>query len=390
MFWANTNAAEIINGYLNGVEISQKYSKLYEHFEKLNSMAIVLPQEQKIGIADKIRFILSQKCNLACSYCYAQEARSNDILDKQKIKTIVDYFLSIPNNNTKSFSFIGGGEPILTWDLFVWAVNYIKNATKGQKINIGLSTNATLLNEERIVWLKQNNVGVGVSFDILPEIQNKQRCFPNFKSSFDVVDTNIKLLIKNGFPPRIRSTITRQNVTLMSQMVLFVMKHYPEIKQLHFEQVADTEQNQTEFYNNFIEYFFKAKEIGNNNGIEVNNSIINSINYIKSRFCSGEFCVTPTGDLVSCHRISSKNESFFNEFCYGGVRDKVQINENKLLKVENVANYKLPQCSFCFAKWHCAGGCTYNRLHLSSEQLTNYCDFVKKMITKELEKKLEK
>ncbi|MDR0833172.1 MAG: radical SAM protein [Candidatus Symbiothrix sp.] len=392
IFLANSKAAEIIHNHITtGETIPTEYPKLHAHFQKLNAMEIVLPQERKIEVADKVVFILSQKCNLACSYCYAQESRSQDTLDKNKIKTIVDYVLSVFNDKIKSFSFIGGGEPTVTWDLFTWSVNYIRNAAGQQKIDIGLTTNATLLSEARIMWLKQNEVRIGISFDILPAIQDRQRGFSNSsKSSFDTVDRVIKLLTSNGFYPRIRSTITRQNVALMPDMVQFVIEYYPELKRLHFEHVTDVEQNQTDFYDDFVSYFFKAKELGEANGIEVHNSIDNATNHIKSRFCGGEFCITPTGDLVSCHRVSSKTEKLFENFCYGLVNNKVQINKKHLAEAESIANSKLSQCSTCFAKWHCAGGCTNNRLLFSPEQLSVHCEFTKKMIIKGLENKLEK
>ena len=48
----------------------------------------------------------------------------------------------------------------------------------------------------------------------------------------------------------------------MPEMVNFVADNYPNQKRLHFEQVTDPSQNNTEFYNEFVEYFFKAREIG--------------------------------------------------------------------------------------------------------------------------------
>lgn len=394
LFEANFQAVEIITAYFcNGIEILPEYSKLFDNLQKLTENTIIIPQERKIKIEDKAIFLLTQKCNLACSYCYAQEARSQDTLDSSKIRTIVDFIFSSANGRVKEFSFIGGGEPTVVWELFVWAVNYIKDVATKKKMNfrIGLTTNATLLDEERIIWLKTNKVHVGVSFDILPEIQDVQRGFSNSSlSSFYITDSNIKKLIANGFAPRIRSTITRQNVCLMPKMVEFVIKNYPEIKLLHFEHVTDVNMPQLDYYNDFIAHFFRARDMGRANGIEVCNSITSSVRYTRSRFCGGEFSITPTGDLVSCHRISSKDEKLFEIFSYGFVDDNVNINHHNLAKVEHFANNKSIQCSKCFGKWHCAGGCTNNRYLFSPEQHLAYCEFTKRMITKELESRLIK
>jgi radical SAM protein with 4Fe4S-binding SPASM domain len=359
--------------------------------EKLLARKKLPPQERKIGIGNAAVFVLSQKCNLACSYCYAHNSRSQDTLSASKIQTVVDFILSSQSEETKHFSFIGGGEPTVTWELFVWAVTYIKNKAESRKhkTSIGLTTNATLLDEERVNWLKLNDVQIGISFDILPEIQNAQRGFPDrTMSSFEVADKCIKLLIDNGFTPRIRSTITKQNVCLMPEMVTFVVHNYPGIKRLHFEHVTDTGLTQDGYYDNFILHFFKAKDFGIANGIEVKNSIVNNTRYIRSRFCGGEFCITPTGDLVSCHRVSSNKEDSFDRFAYGFVDDKVNIDENNLIKAVQYLNNKPQQCADCFAKWHCAGGCTHKKVFFSPEQFSAHCKFTKDMITRVLESKL--
>jgi radical SAM protein with 4Fe4S-binding SPASM domain len=389
-FFANPKAMEIINNYLiTGEDIPKEHLKLHEHFRKLEAMKISVPKEYKLKdcLGNHAVFLLSQKCNLACSYCYAKDDRSQDTLDRDRIKTVVDYILSVPSDKIKSFSFMGGGEPTVTWDLFTWSVGYIKNAADNQKIHIGLTTNATLLDKKRILWLKQNEIRVGISFDILPEVQNTQRAFPNpAKNSFDIVDRNIKSLINNGFSVHVRATITNGNVMLMPEMVQYVIEHYPQIKRLHLEQVTDAEQNSAGFYGKYITYFFKAKQLGMTKGIDIYNSIVNSLNGIRTRFCEGELCITPNGEIVSCHRISSRENKKFNDFCYGLVRDKMQISETDLQRIDSIV--KPPECSICFARWHCAGGCSANRLLCSAEQLSCNCSFTKSMIVQALENKL--
>lgn len=211
--------------------------------------------------------ILSQFCNLACTYCYAQESRSKEILNKDKLKQTIDYILSQPNNN-KRFSFIGGGEPTLTWELLEWAINYIDISKKdGQKVRCSITTNGTLLSDEKIKFLKEHKVHIGISFEILPEIQNVQRKYanPNLKS-FDAVNATIQKLTINNISYSFRSTITKRNVGLMKEMVIFAAENYKNIKRLHFEQVTDMQDNDLKFYNDFISNFFAARKIGKKGG----------------------------------------------------------------------------------------------------------------------------
>jgi uncharacterized protein len=49
--------------------------------------------------------------------------------------------------------------------------------------HFGMTTNASLLSEQRIAFLKAENIHPLISFDGSPEIQNRQRPFKNGKGS---------------------------------------------------------------------------------------------------------------------------------------------------------------------------------------------------------------
>jgi len=336
-------------------------------------------------------FILSQICNLACSYCYAQSSRSREILSTDKIKTVVDSVCANTNETKKSFSFIGGGEPLATWDVFEWSVNYIRKRSQelGISSRIGLTTNGTLLNEDRVLFLKANRIVISISFDILPHVQDDQRPFPDGKtSSFQRVHNNIKRLLSYGLVPRIRSTITSGNAHLMSQMVEFVIEHYPEIKLLHFEPVTDVTENSDEFYKEYSASFMEARRLSTEHGIDLNNSITHSFEGIRTRFCNGEFCITPSSEIVSCHRISSDREESFESFKYGKVTHDLEIDTELLNRVLEISERKGTHCSNCFAKWHCAGGCAMYRAISTEKEQLSYCTFVRDTMTSLLEERL--
>ena len=241
-------------------------------------MRQTLPESKTIGSESSVVIILSQSCNLACTYCYAQEARSSKILSKDKLKIVIDDVLS-RSLLIVDFVFIGGGEPLIAWELIKWAIKYIyDNKKNSTQVNITITTNATLLTDEKIWYLKKYNVHLGISFDILPRVQNTQRQFANLKcGSFDIVNAVIENIDNAKISYSFRSTITKLNVELMPEMVRFVETNYKNVKKLHFEPVLSSIDNDQAFYNVFIESFMKAREFGLKNGIIVYNSISNSI-----------------------------------------------------------------------------------------------------------------
>lgn len=390
-FYASDKAASLCSGYSCGKDIQEtkENATLVKYLKFLNGKNVQEPQLKPFASSANLVIILSQMCNLACSYCYAQDARSKDVLAKEKLKVAIDsHFDRI--SNKLHFSFIGGGEPTLTWELLFWAINYIRSIDAGTRnVSIGVTTNGTLLNDERINFLKENNVRIGLSFEILPDVQSTQRCFSDNKNSFEIINVVIKKMETNGIHFSFRSTITSINVTRMSEMVEFVIRNYPKIKSLHFEQVTSTEIKK-DFYDKFIYHFIKARKLGECNGIEVYCSGSNCLNSIKSRFCGGEFCLTPTGDIVACHRISSPDERAFDLFNYARVGERgILINKTKLDRIEKFFNIKRASCSTCFAKWHCAGSCSMEKTIYSEEMRDLKCYFVKALIKNLLIDKLE-
>jgi radical SAM protein with 4Fe4S-binding SPASM domain len=393
-FYANSEATSIVREYLESGNISEesKGTTVYDYLHKLSQIEVEEPKKEEIhSNSSNAMFILSQICNLECSYCYAQNSRSKEVLSIEKLKAVVDSVCANTDKKNKTFSFIGGGEPLVTWDVFEWSVNYIKKTTEksGFSRRITLTTNGTLLNEERILFLKENRIQLSVSFDILPDVQNDQRPFPNKKtSSFERVHNNIKMLLSNGLVPRIRSTITNRNVKLMPQMVEFVIKYYPEIKFLHFEPVTDINENSDDFYKAYIASFMEAKQISKEHGVYLKNSITHSFKRIRTRFCNGELCITPSSDIVSCHRISSDREKCFESFKYGKVTNDIEIDTKSLNHVLEIFEEKSKHCSNCFAKWHCAGGCPMYRTISTEKEQLSYCTFVKDTLTSILDERL--
>jgi uncharacterized protein len=87
----------------------------------------------------------------------------------------------------------------------------------GKTVDFSLTTNATLLTEEIIDWLVENDVGVTVSIDGPKQSQDRFRVFHNGKGSYDVVLPRIKALLARHTrrPVGARVTLTKQNLEVV-------------------------------------------------------------------------------------------------------------------------------------------------------------------------------
>ena len=384
-FYVNDKAANACRSYIMGnrIEDTAETSPLVRNLRTLESLTVEGPKGKPIDTASSLVVILSQMCNLACTYCFAQESRSKEVLDKEKLRIAIDYILAQRSKN-KRFSFIGGGEPTITWNLLAWAITYIRSRDKKERpSHIGVTTNGTLLNKERIDFIQSNRVNLNLSFELLPDIQNTQRCFANPEiRSFDVVNEMIHQLMNRNITFSFRSTITRLNVKRMEEMVEFAHSNYPTVHGMHFEPVTAVDNDQ-EFYDDFTRHFIEALKLGEIYDINVHCSVSRSLKNIKTRFCGGEFCLTPTGDFVACHRISSKEDPSFDLFRFAKVDNHhVTIDETKINGIETFYNAKQEACSSCFVKWHCAGSCSMERTLYSDQMIELKCYFFRELATK--------
>lgn len=393
VFWANDEACQTVKSYLTGdIKIlEQANSTVIKYLRRLEDAPVSIPHQGCSEISkNSLVVIPSQTCNLACTYCFATQAHSKEYIDKSILTKAYDYILK-NNNKNKYFSFIGGGEPMMAWNLLKWSLEYITSHKENDdKVFFNITTNATLFNNDILLTIKKYDAHINVSFDILKDVQDTQRPFQhNNRSSFDVVHKNIKMLDDNNISYSIRSTITMKNVLLMPEMVQFVADNYPNLKSLHFEPVTGSVEDK--YYHEYINGFFHARKIAKRYDIDLYNSMTRSIFNIVGHFCNGELCLTPTGHIVACHRVSSVKDKYFNRFCYGKITDKeVDISTYKHQNFLRFSQTKGEKCQQCFAFWHCAGICPMERAVLNDKQLASKCEFIREIIKRTLLEYLKK
>ena len=392
LFSVSAEAAPALRDYLEtGAPIPENYRLLQDRIDTVFAKEERSVRPSPMASRNRLVILLSQRCNLACEYCFAHDAHSNEIIDKDTLSTAIQYVFSNPESGRKRFVFLGGGEPTVTWELLTWAIDQIRELSNGQEYRISIMTNGTLLSESRILWLKERNVHVGLSFDVLPDVKDAQRPFPDkSRSSYDKVAEAIGILLANDMIPGIRSTITEACVSRMPEMVEHVHAHFPDVKNMTFEHVTRDGLEKTDYYDRFFESFFKARALAEQYGIKLENSTTTSVLFPRERTCSGELCITPTGTLVACHRASSARDSLYDRFLFGSVDGAVNIDPERIERLLAFSNEKRESCKTCFAFWSCVGVCPNNRASYSDAQFEALCRFNQKMIRHELETALEK
>lgn len=186
--------------------------------------------KEKYKYLSNIMLCVTDACNLACRYCFVEQ--HPNYMSLQTAKDAVDWawnnYLKKKelNPNEKSYECsvnFFGGEPMLLFDQVIKPlIEYVKE--KKYIINWGMTTNGTLLNEERIKFLHDNKVGLLLSIDGFKPTQDYNRPCQNGESSFDKIFNIIPCLLEYYPNITFRSTIYEDTVEHCFENYLFAEK----------------------------------------------------------------------------------------------------------------------------------------------------------------------
>ncbi len=333
-----------------------------------------IPKRRMIGDIHKMSILPNYSCNFRCGYCYSSEGRSSKCLEKEKALAAIDFFIDRERTPLHNLwlAILGGGEPLLFPEYVGEIIEYAVCRAKGSGFNlgVGLTTNGSIFDEGLAEILVRNGVGLGVSFEVLEDVQNSQR------QDHDKVCRVIDRYLEYGVDVSVKSIITPLNVHRLTEMADALLDNFPDVKSYKLQIVEDVDmfadvEAMRSFYDTFTEEFFKARAVGEDHGIDVYVLAFKYLDMLVEHYCGGEICVTPEGTLSVCHRVSSPAEKDYGDFVYGRITDglTVEVDADKLSKLLAHNTDTDERCLRCFAKWHCGGGClaqacTYDREHL--------------------------
>lgn len=319
----------------------------------------------------------NNKCNFHCSYCYSAYGRSGKEISYDKLSSAIDYFFDISRaaNQRLTISVLGGGEPLLSWDLLKRALNHafelgVKRKTK---IPVSLVTNGSLIPEDMLEYCKENDISVSESFDILEDIQREQR------GSYELVKDNINRISDYGLDVALNTVITNSNVDRMKEMILHMDKEMPLVKKVSFKSLISNSyfsdmQAREDYYRKFVDHFFEAKDLAQKKGIYLVCPYWNAVICLADRYCPGKFVVTAEGTISICHCVSSEKDLLYDKFIYGRISEgHVDVNREKLQAILAFNQNKFDSCQTCPCRWHCAGGCYTDNCTMSEIEKETYC-----------------
>lgn len=315
---------------------------------------------------------IAQKCNLGCTYCYAEQGTFGgkpDNMSYEMAKASVDrLFLTAPGGQPITLAFMGG-EPLFNRDVLHKTTVYAaEQATRfGRDIKFSITTNATLIRQEDVALFQQYCFTVTVSIDGIGASNDQLRPYLSGKGSFEVISEKLRLLI--GVPDRkfkilARVTVTPKNICLPETFRGLVDLGFDSVQfSPMLKSPTGAEELSPEHFGTLLDQLIQCGEsfrhaFNNRQLLPLQNviSTLQRIHFYQREVypCGaggGYMGVSAKGDLYACHRFVNDEEGYMGTIKNGVDAGKQQewLNERHLNNQH--------ACTSCWARHLCSGSC---------------------------------
>lgn len=392
----NLSSKEIKELYKMGIYI--KDSSKDDEAEKIMQEIY----NSQCGIIDVMYLILTNNCNLRCSYCFLENnincpANRSNMTEDVALCALKKYEEHL---KTKKISegtlLLYGGEPLLNKKILRTITNFCKNSRI--KFNLNLVTNGTLLTDSMIDFLKENDIKISISIDGPEDITNKNRKFRNSSVGVynDVID-KIKKLQKKKVNFGLSLVITDYFLENQDKVLNWILKNHNGsifYNLFHFDKpnknIPDFSKKSAKFITNSYNYFINSNEKIYDTRIQRQ---INS--YVKNNFifsdCAAigfkQLTILPNGDLCVCHGDSSNKKNHIGNIFTFDFSKIPEIEQYNFWKYKSTLYNQ--KCLNCEALFICGGGCAHHAEATTNDRNNideSYCIYAKEILNWMLKK----
>ncbi|SKB45914.1 uncharacterized protein SAMN02745120_1583 [Acetoanaerobium noterae] len=331
---------------------------------------------------------IAHDCNLKCKYCFASQGDfggAKSIMSFEVGKKALEYLVDNSGSRKNLEVDFFGGEPLMNFEVVKQIVEYGNELAKEKVKNFRftITTNGVLLDDEIIDYVNEHMHNVVLSLDGRKSINDDMRPTLNDKGSYDIIVPKFQKLIEKRKDKYyyVRGTFTRDNMDFSKDVLHF--------KDLGFdltsvEPVVGDESNpyalrEEDLPKILDEYEKLAVEYSK---MRVNNEPFRFFHFmvdlsqgpcvIKRMTGCGAgneyLAITPEGDIYPCHQFVGQEE-----FKMGNVMtDKVELPKEMQETFKEAHIYAKDECSKCWAKFYCSGGCHANAFNFNNDILKPY------------------
>lgn len=330
---------------------------------------------------------IAQKCNLGCTYCYAQQGSFGGPAQQMEQATAlraVDLLLAGAGAGDKVNLAFMGGEPLANRAVLRAVTEYASTHAARRQVTCGfsLTTNGTLLRTDDADFFEQHGFAVTVSLDGPAPQHDRLRPFKSGKGSFDQILTRLGPLLKKQRRMQVsaRVTVTPSNLDLPRTLDLFVGLGFHSVgfspllhaangqSELGPADMTDMLQGMIACGLAFEQHVMRGERY----------PFLNMVNALRELQrgthrpypCgagAGYFGVSAEGDLTACHRFVNDEAGQLGTLSSG-----IDRNKQAAWLTQRHVHQQQP-CNTCWARYLCGGGCHHEVLARGRSA----CDYIR-------------
>lgn len=352
-------------------------------------------KERTSNVVKALCLHVAHTCNLNCSYCFASQGKYHGeraVMSFEVGKQALDFLVANSGSRHNLEVDFFGGEPLMNFDVVKQLVAYARSIEKdaGKNFRFTLTTNGMLIDDDVIDFANKEMSNVVLSLDGRKEVHDRYRVDYLGRGSWEQIVPKFQRLVKarDGKNYYMRGTFTHQNPDFVNDIRVMLDLGFNELSMEPVVCAPDDPSalNESDLeivkqqYEELAELMLQRRKEGRpftfyHYMIDLSGG---PCIYKRISGCgSGTeyMAVTPWGDLYPCHQFVG-DEKFKLGNIWEGVTNHPIQDEFKSCNV-----YARPECSDCWAKLYCSGGCAANAYHATGSikgVYKNGCELFKK------------
>ena len=330
---------------------------------------------------------VAQKCNLGCTYCYAQQgefggAAKNMPLDaaERAVDLLVD---GAAPGARLNLAFLGG-EPLVNRRVLQAATLRAaeRAALSGVTMTFSITTNGTLLTEADAIFFETHGFAVTVSLDGPRAAHDAQRPYKNGSGSFDAIMRRLAPLLSRQRRMQVsaRVTVTPRNLELRRTLDEFIAAGFHSVG---FSPMLSAPGGNGEMQGADLEIMLGemiecGREFERHALAGTRYPFANMVNAMREiqrgthrpypcGAGAGYLGVSADGELAACHRFVGDEAG-----AMGSLGAGVDVQRQAAWLAERHVHRQEP-CRTCWARYLCGGGCHHEVIRRGRPA----CDYIR-------------
>lgn len=330
---------------------------------------------------------IAQKCNLGCTYCYAQQgdfggAAKN--MTRETADQAVDLLIASADPGSRLNLAFLGGEPLVNRSVLQAVTRRAARLAvdRGVVLNFSITTNGTLLGEEDADFFEEFGFAVTVSLDGPAAVHDVLRPYKSGRGSFDRVMANVRplLALQRRMQVTARITVTPRNLALRDTLDQFLADGFHSVG---FSPLLRSATGGDEMGPDTLEVMLGemidcGREFERRSRAGERYAFANMVNAMKEiergthrpypcGAGAGYLGVSADGDLAACHRFVGDDDGVMGSLV-GGVDQ-----EKRAAWLDDRHVHRQQPCRSCWARYLCGGGCHHEVIRRGRPA----CDYIR-------------